>query len=514
MISIFASTEWEEKVKNVIATEERLHELININAFDAAQLCTVTADIIVDDNGISVSPDWYNLMPPVLFPPVINFDTAVLLGLVFCRLANFEKSYFYLAGFPGILKPVDIINRLINNVEMDEVIFDNEAVDFTNLHNSAISYQYGTWRREIALPAIESVFYKALESAGTAERHAFTARHFATFLCDAGDLSQAELVLEKYLATNISPIACIGLKSVLCNVWLKQLTVPYDQSLLSKLKDILWECLQSYEADNRNAEAALLLIDASHVANISNSFTESLGYINKAIGMLQKESLTELWGSAQLRKGMLLYTWAQNGQPQFYRTALQALQEALKIFDRAVAPDVFADIHHHLGIIYAEIQDEVKKKAVWAAVSVSSFTEALNFYNKVDYPYEFAMICHHFGNAYTKYPAAVHSDNFDKALAWYREALDIRTAAHYPIERCNTLYNYLEASWEAGNPTEGFNEERYNEMWSIAHELSLLTTDENLKSEAYGHIEALKKLKENFNPAETTVPVTIHGIQN
>ena len=34
--------------------------------------------------------------------------------------------------------------------------------------------------------------------------------------------------------------------------------------------------------------------------------------------------------------------------------------------------------------------DEIKRKGVWAAVSVSSFNEALNYYNKVDSPYEFA----------------------------------------------------------------------------------------------------------------------------
>ena len=47
------------------------------------------------------------------------------------------------------------------------------------------------------------------------------------------------------------------------------------------------------------------------------------------------------------------------------------------------APDIFAEIQHQLGRVYAEIPDEVKKKGIWAAVSVSSFTEALNFYNKI-----------------------------------------------------------------------------------------------------------------------------------
>jgi hypothetical protein len=406
------------------------------------------------------------------------------------------------------------MNRLINNEQMDGGIPGIAMEDFTSLHNRAIIFQYGAWQEVKSFSETAAVYLKALECTTNAERKAFTVKHFAAFLTDTNQYQQAEQLIEIYLSTAISADASNELKTVLCNIWLKQLTVPYDQVLLEKLKATLWDCLQYYEANHRSTETALLLIDASQLANISNSFAESLGYINKAIAILQAENLTALMGSALLRKGMLLYTWAQNGQPQFYRTALQVLQEALIIFDRENAPDIFADIHHHLGVIYSEIQDEVKKRGLWAAVSVASFTEALNFYNKVDYPYEFAMICHHFGNAYTKYPAALHSDNFDKALAWYREALDIRTAAHYPIERCNTLCNYLEASWLTGNAGENFNADRYDEMWAMANELLLLTNDDGLKAEAVQHMEQLKKLKENFNTEAAETTMISPGIEN
>ena len=497
MISIFVSTDYERKVADAIASEYRLPELVTLLGQNHAAASSAPASITVCENGIKVFPNWHNTIPPVLFPDNIAYSSETLLGIVFSFLSNFEKAYTYLAHQPDLLAVVDLLNRIVHSVMPDEAWLVGNDSSFTFLHNKAIALQYGNWQQPKPVQEIQKAYEAALMAPAVPEQQALTVKHYATFLNDIDQPCQSAQLIETFLANQLSPDAQIELKAVLCAAWLKKIAVPYDEALLEKLKDTLWTCLQHYEKAGRNAETALLLIDASQVANISNSFAESLGYINKAIGLLLAENLTELVASAQLRKGMLLYTWAQNGQPQFYRAALQALQEALTVFTREAAPDVFADIHHHLGVVYSEIQDEVKKKAVWAAVSVASFTEALNFYNKVDYPYEFAMICHNFGNAYTKYPAALHSDNYDKALAWYREALDIRTAVQYPLERCNTLYNYLEASWLVGNPDESFNQDRFNEMWAVASELHSLTTDEALKAEVAEHMTQLIRIKED-----------------
>lgn len=497
MIVIFTTPALADRIKAAIAKEDRLDELVHVST-SGDNPKAAEHFISVNEKGITCLPDWYNQLPPVLFGDNLVYSDETLLGIVFCLLCNFEKSQAYLMNDAALWETVDLLSCLLNDIELDHLFEANVFKNPAFLHNKAIAFQYGQWQEDRIIRSIQAAFEEALQYAGSPELKAFTVKHYATFLVDSGQPGLAIQVVEEYLSASLSPDAHISLKTVLCNAWMHELIVPYNQQLVDRLKTTLWECIQYYELHNHQAEAALLFIDASHIANISNSFTESLGYINKAIGILQNADLPSLVGSAQLRKGMLLYTWAQNGQPQFYRTALQSLQEALAVFDREAAPDVFADIHHHLGVIYSEIQDEVKKKAVWAAVSVSSFTEALNFYNKVDYPYEFAMICHNFGNAYFKYPAALHSDNYDKALAWYREALDIRTAETYPLERCNTITNYLEASWLAANPDEEFNEERFNEMWSLAHELRSLTQDFSLKQEASNHIEKLIQVKASF----------------
>ena len=202
--------------------------------------------------------------------------------------------------------------------------------------------------------------------------------------------------------------------------------------------------------------------------------------------------------NAQVVRGRLFYDWAQSGNPQFYRNALEAYQQALYIFKKEDSPEVFADIHHQLGVIYAELPDENKKRSIWAALSVTSFNEALDYYNKVDFPYRFGMICNNYANAYTKFPQGGKTDNFEKALNFYEEALSVRHALLYPAERAITLLNYLEASWKAANPGHEFNKERYDDMVAKANEIKTLTNDPQLVIEIDRHLALLEKLEKEL----------------
>jgi tetratricopeptide (TPR) repeat protein len=283
------------------------------------------------------------------------------------------------------------------------------------------------------------------------------------------------------------------MKTFFCHNEIKRLSPPFDDNWMQALKNDLWNCLQYHEQKGNDIEAAFVLTDASYVATISESYAEALGYISKAIGIFEKLEQPELTAQAMFQKARLLCTWAQTGQPQFYRDAMISCQSALKVFNQESNPGLFADIHHQLGVIYSEVPDEVQKKSIWAGVSVRSFTEALNFYNKVDYPYEFGVICNNQGNAYTKYPLAVHSDNFEKAMDWYREALSVRDAQQYPNERAITLLNYLEAAW-CLNLENASEENLYNEMMDKAREVLSLSVGDALKSEAQKHIVQLNEL--------------------
>lgn len=489
MILLLTTIENIETIQQLIDSEYRLNELVTVSA----QSDTVP-DILVGEN-IAVLPDWKNRQPPVLFP-TIKYSPEALLGLVYTKLGNFEKACSLLTKTPSLLLVADLLSRLCNETIIDESLFTGSNIVSKN--NLAIAAHYGVWNNEKDFDTVKLYYLNALNDTEDINNKAFTVKHFATLLTDMNLVEEAGAVLQNVLQENLSHQAVVGLKNALCTAWIKQLNVPYDKELLQKLKDYLWECLKYYEQQKREVDAAMVLSDAAYVATISNSFSEALGYVNSAIKIFDKHELPELVAEAQLKKAGLLKSWAQNDNPQFFRSAMQAYQEALKIFTRDTAPHIFADIQHQLGIVYAEIPDEVKKKGVWAAVSVAAFNEALNYFNKVDYPYEFATICNSQGNAYTKYPLALHSDNFDKALAWYREALDVQQADVYPFERSLTLLNYLNASWQVGNRAD-FNDERYQEMISKANEILSFSNDEAISNAAAGHIKKLNELKASLN---------------
>ncbi|MCD8538761.1 MAG: hypothetical protein LRY55_02620, partial [Leadbetterella sp.] len=175
--------------------------------------------------------------------------------------------------------------------------------------------------------------------------------------------------------------------------------------------------------------------------------------------------------------------------------SMEAFQEALKVFRKDTAPEIFADIQHHLGIIYSEIPDEVKKKALWAGISVSSFNQALEIFTPGQYPYQYAVVCNSYGNALNKFPDSAINDNHAKALEWYRKALDIRSPQEYPLERALTILNFLEGAWLVSHENETTQHALFEEMMQLAREVEKLTGEPDLTGQAADHLLRLEELK-------------------
>lgn len=499
MLVIFAATELIPEIQQYIASEDRLGELVGVQDFlEEKPLPSAFHLIVRKKDGIRQTIDWFNVLPPYLLPEEIPFNSDHLLGLMFAKLGNYEKAYFYLRHNAVLRNDIDIINRLQNGIPVDpnQLTSDfNAFEDYRFCHNSAILHHYAASDNSFDPDKARYFYREAMNNAPNGEYYAFTARHFATFLLDSGELEQAEHLLQQAIPQVLSEEAVPELKAGLCQVWMKKLVVPYDTALLDNLKNTLWEVLQYYRRQHRDVDEGMLLIDAAQVANYSESFSESLGYINRAVEILRREDLTELLAQALYRRGILLYTWAKNGSPQFFRGALDSFQEALKTFNREDAPEVFADIQQYLGVIYSEIPDEEQKKSIWAGISASSFQQALAYYNKQQFPYEYAMICNNYANALTKYPEAVHTDNHEKALFYYTEALEIRTATAWPFERAVTLLNYVETCWYLNLAGNGSNHALFEEMLAKTREALELTSDPNIRQEARQQLEKLETLR-------------------
>lgn len=499
MLSVYAPTKYHDLIQKAVSREDRLHELVRIVDYLDERPIASAHSILVKQDAIWPLPDWHNLEPPYLLPEEIPFTAETLLGLIFAKLGNYEKTHEYLARpFSGFYRELDIINRLQQGIPVDQSALAAAYTPFDEyriMHNQAIVHHYSEQLEQEHINKAKYYYLEALQAAPTDEYRAFTARHFALLLTDTNETADAARVLEAMLQGSISEEAVAELNYTLCQNWLQAVQVPYDQALLDKLKSRLWRVLETYQKQDRPLAEAMVLTDAGIIANYEESWSESLGYFNQAIAIFEAQGQEALAANAHYRKGTLLYTWAKNGNPQFYRNAAESYQQAARVFTEQNAPEVYAEIQHHLGIIYAEIPDEVKKKGIWAAVSSSAFQEALRIYRPEEYPYNYAAVCNHYGNALTKYPVAKLADNYEKALYYYEEALRIRSAEDFPLERSLTLLNYLEAQWFLGMPEDRFEADRYYEMVRKAEEVLELTNDTELRETAKGHLKKLQQLK-------------------
>jgi hypothetical protein len=495
----------ESTIKEYVESIDRLNELVEVQQTDAV-MSGISSAIYIDENRIHIRPDWLDNRPAIVFPSEIPFNKNYFLGIVFALLGNEEKYPQYLYVSPVLLELFDLIQAITKGEEADNALstilkrrtfvhpFENYAFN----HNIAIALNYGQYSQPINAEAIEAHYTDALELAFEPVYKAYTLKYYATFLIDNGESKAAYTMLSRQNLNKLQDYPKYSLERVWCQAALKQFSFPYDEQAISELKDRLWNTLQFFDKNGHKTIAAFLYMDAATIANFSNSYAESLGYISKALTYFKDEGQNEMTAQAQMVRGRLFYDWAQSGNPQFYRSALEAYMEALKIFKKDDAPEVFADIHHQLGVIYAELPDENKKRSIWAALSVTSFNEALEYYNKVDHPYEYGMICNNYANAYAKYPPGGRTDNAEKALWYYSEALSVRPALEYPTERAVTLLNFLEASWKVGNPDTGFNADRYNDMVAKANEIKTLTDDEQLIAETDKHLEMLEELEKEI----------------
>ncbi|WP_304517484.1 hypothetical protein [Cecembia rubra] len=496
MIKIFCHNGLWEEIKDAVYFGFQLQDWIAFADIETMKPSASANHLIVDKGYIILPVDWQNAMPPYLLPEKILFNEKVLLALVMIRLGEFEKSLQLISFSPTLKAEFQIIIDLMEGGEIDPQLLSVETYqefdDYRLMHNHAVIRHYG----HVTNPSKVDYYYQeATMSAPTEEYAAFSAFHYFNYLFDEGRFSEAEGQLRRIQTAEVSQEGKMKIQAALAHLSTQLLSPPYDKEGLTTLKDKLWQCLTYYEIHGFKVEEAQCLLDAGLIANFSESFAEALGYYTKAVKLFQEEGMEEFAYQALLQKARLLTIWAQKGNPQFFKPAMEAYQQASRFFTKEYFPVAYAEIQESLGIIYSEIPDEVKKKSVWAAVSASSFAEALTIFTKEDFPYDYARVCSHYGNALMKYPQAVRSDNFVKALSYFQEALAVRDAENFPVERSITILNFLEASWYADNSNDENNPGRLYEMQLRIDELIAINAGEEFVQEAKLHQEKLNQLK-------------------
>jgi len=469
MLTILTTTDSTSKVQKAIASVEHLNKLVNIT--EESETIKDLKILVVDSDEITIPLDWYDLEPPYVFPTT-PFNRENLLALVCYKLGNHQKSFEFVSEEYPIYHHILIATHLQFGYEISPGM-----IDFcynTSPHNSSILNFYGAIENPTSNEELKKEFSDALINAENDEVKVFTAKHYINLLLDSGELQKAKLLVEEQLSIAISDDAKNAMNTHLAAILMAQLQVPHTFEKLVEVHNLQLSCIAHFEAKGQKIQAGMLLVDAAEIANFKEDFIASKELINRAIQYFKQADIPEFLGEAGLKKAFLLYTWSKNGSPQYYKAAINAFQDVLKVFKRDTHPRKFADVHHNLALIYSEIPEVAEEKSMWIDFCTSSFKEVLAFYSKEEHPYENAMASHNYATALMHFPSAKIHDNLEKATELFNDALAVRTAEDYPFERALTLLNQIELGWLTPNKNAAEELKKYEEMKSKAKEVKTL----------------------------------------
>ena len=490
MLTILTTTDTNQNVQDAIASVDRLGELVTI-AQDSETIKDLKT-LVVDSDEITVPLDWYDLEPPYVFPSV-SFTKENLLAMVFYKLGNQQKSLEFVSEDSPIYHHLLIATHLQFGYEISEdmIVFTHK----NSSHNLAILHHYGVLQQQLELSDLKPLYARAMIRANNDEVKVFTAKHYLNLLLDSGELKKAKQIVEEQLTIAISDDAKNAMNTQLTGILMTQLQVPYSHNKLDEVHDLQLSSIAHFETKGLKIQAGMLLVDAAEIANFKEDFIASKELINRAIQYFKQEDIPEFLGQAGFKKAILLYTWSKNGSPQYYKAAINAFQDVLKVFKRDTHPQKFADVHHNLALIYSEIPVASDEKPMWTAFCASSFKEVLAFYKKDKHPYENAMASHNYATALMYFPPAKIHDNLKKASGLFEDALEVRTAEGYPFERALTLMNQLELGWLTHNENSSEELKKYKNMKAKAEEVKTLITDDGLIKQVEKHLQELEKVK-------------------
>lgn len=488
MLTILTTIEKRQFVEDSIDTVDRLHELVDVT-ITHLELSNSTKLLVVDDT-ISLSIDWNDTIPPYLIQEV-ELTQSNLLSVIFFGLGNHQKAFDYLSDKSLLYHDLLIATQLQFNYEIRIEQYDKIQLK----HNQCIVNHYGNYQDKSPLESLITDYEDAIKTTDNYELKVYTAKHYINLLIDIHHYSKAEAIIHELYEFAISKDAKNALNVQLATVMMQQLQMPYNSERLQDILSLFQKSISFYEKRHLIVNAGLLLIDASEIANYMEDYILSKNYINTAIQYFKQEDVSEFLGEAGLRKATLLYTWSKNGQPQYYKPAINAFQDTLKVYKRDTHPQKFADIHHNLALIYSEIPVSQDEKPMWTAFCASSFKEALSFYTKETYPYEYAMISHNYATALINFPEAKLHNNLDKAMKLFESALEIRVPDKYPFERASSLINQLELYWLLHNDNNEAESKRFEEMQKNINEVKTLVSDLEMLEKIKFHENKLISLK-------------------
>ena len=185
MLSIFATTNQIPLIKEIIQSEYRLDELVEVFDMMAIRPTSSSSSLIINNQGIRQPIDWQNERPPYLLQSNLPFEKNILLGLIFHLLGNNERAWEYIKEYEAIAMDISMNIRLQFNyqIQKSEVAIipsDDKFEAYRSCHNAAILQHYGYIEPQANFEEVVAFYQKALDNAAQDEYFAFTTKHFST----------------------------------------------------------------------------------------------------------------------------------------------------------------------------------------------------------------------------------------------------------------------------------------------------------------------------------------------
>lgn len=211
----------------------------------------------------------------------------------------------------------------------------------------------------------------------------------------------------------------------------------------------------------------------------AEDYGNALRQVNATLKLYSKLGNEYLMASTSLIKATVLYRWSKSGQPQYYKPAINASQNALKVFKSNTYPIEYGEVQRLIAVIYAEMPNENKaEKNIWSAFSASAYEEALKIFTPDKFAYEYSSVCSNYGTSLIQYPESKTRNNLKRAEIMFEQALKIRTAETLPIERALTLLSKIELLWKLHNENPETERQRLTTMRETIEEIKELISDQ------------------------------------
>jgi tetratricopeptide (TPR) repeat protein len=186
--------------------------------------------------------------------------------------------------------------------------------------------------------------------------------------------------------------------------------------------------------------AAQLLGDLAGLQAQSGAGAAASQSYREAISLLEGRGLPEL--RAQLFMGLgMLYQEIAEGRRGHLLEAAKCYQEALKVYTRESAPELFAMAQNNLALAYLAMPLIEASDQLRMGIAVQSLREALKVYTREAYPEHWTSAQLNLANALQYLPSKTPEDHLAEAVELYEELLAARDAARDPLGYARLLAN-------------------------------------------------------------------------